>query len=197
MCKFKTLATAAAVALTANTSFAAGHANSWTLDGSLSNVSFGSIKNDYIGESHSFGDVSGTVSVEGAVEITLGLASVETMIDIRNERLGEFVFQNALSATLTAALEMDALNALETGGATTVEAYGTLNHLGLDTDVDATFFVMRLTDSQVLVTTNGMAMLSTEDAGLDDGIDKLQELANLDSITRVSPVTMRLVFNAD
>ena len=197
MCKFKTLATAAAVALTATTSFAAGHANSWTLDGSLSNVSFGSIKNDYIGESQSFGDVSGTVSVEGAVEITLGLASVETMIDIRNERLGEFVFQNALSATLTAALEMDALNALETGGATTVEAYGTLNHLGLDTDVDATFFVMRLTDSQVLVTTNGMAMLSTEDAGLDDGIDKLQELANLDSITRVSPVTMRLVFNAD
>lgn len=173
MCKFKTLATAAAVALTATTSFAAGHANSWTLDGSLSNVSFGSIKNDYIGESHSFGDVSGTVSVEGAVEITLGLASVETMIDIRNERLGEFVFQNALSATLTAALEMDALNTLETGGATTVEAYGTLNHLGLDTDVDATFFVMRLTDSQVLVTTNGMAMLSTEDAGLDDGIDKL------------------------
>ena len=40
-------------------------------------------------------------------------------------------------------------------------------------------------------------MLSTEDAGIDQGIDKLQELASLDSITRVSPVSLRLIFETE
>ena len=55
---------------------------------------------------------------------------------------------------------------------------------------------MRLSESQVLVDSNGMVMLSTEDAEIDAGIDKLQELASLDGITRVSPVSLRLVFNS-
>ena len=56
---------------------------------------------------------------------------------------------------------------------------------------------MRLRADKVLVTSDGMIMLATEDAAFDAGIDKLQELASLDGITRVSPVTLRLVFDAD
>ena len=37
-------------------------------------------------------------------------------------------------------------------------------------------------------------MLTTEDLGIDAGIDTLQELASLESITRVTPVTLRFVF---
>lgn len=196
MFNFKNMTAAAALTLCATGAFADGHAKGWALDPALSNVSFGSIKNDYTGESHHFQDVSGTVSAEGAVEITLGLGSVETMIDIRNERMREFVFQNAPTATITAALEMDALNALPVGGATTVETSGSLMLLGTETELDATFFVMRMSEDKVLVTTQGMLMLSTDDAGIDGSIDKLQELAGLDQITRVSPVSMRLFFDA-
>lgn len=197
MCKFKAIATAVVFSTLASTSYADGHATNWTLDPAMSNVSFGSVKNDYIGESHSFGQVSGTVVADGTVSITLGLASVETMIDIRNERIAEFVFNSAPSATITAALDMAEFSDLAAGQATTLETYGTLNLLGTETELDASFFVMRLSETKVLVTTNGMLMLSTEDAGINDGISKLQELASLDSITRVSPVTMRLVFDAD
>lgn len=197
MCKLKTFAAAITLSALANVAFADGHSTSWTLDPALSNVSFGSIKNDYTGESHSISQMTGTVDATGKVDITLGLGSVETMIDIRNERMAEFVFKNAPSATLTAELDMAELDKLEAGEAMTLEAEGTLSLLGTDTDLDASFFVMRLSDEKVLVTTNGMLMLSTEDAGFDEGIDKLQELASLDSITRVSPVTMRLVFDAD
>lgn len=56
---------------------------------------------------------------------------------------------------------------------------------------------MRLSADKVLVTSDGMIMLATEDTAFDAGIDKLQELASLDGIMRVSPVTLRLVFDAD
>lgn len=197
MSKFKTIAAAVTFSLLAGAGFAGGHAKGWTIDTDLSAVSFGSVKNDYLGESHTISDVTGTVDANGAVSITLGLASVETMIDIRNERMREIVFANAPTATISAQLDMAELSGLEAGAAAIIETYGTLNLLGTDTELDASFFVMRLNEDQVLVATNGMMMLSTEDTAFDASLDKMQELASLDSITRVSPVTMRLVFTAD
>lgn len=175
----------------------AASADSWTLNGDMSNVSFGSIKNDYTGESHSFGTVSGAVTDAGAVTLDLALGSVETMIDIRNERMREFVFNNAPSATVSASVDMAAMNALAVGEATTMELDGTLALLGNDVDVYGNLFVMRLAENRVMVTTDGMVMLAMDEAGVDAGIDKLQELAGLDGITRVSPVTLRLVFDQD
>lgn len=196
MSKFRIFTAAVALSALVTTGSAEGYAADWKLDPALSNVSFGSIKDDYFGESHTFGEMSGTVTADGTVTIVLGLASLETMIDIRNERMVEYLFQDAPSAIITAEIDMAELTGLATGEAITIQTFGTLSLLGVDTDLDVSFFVMRLNDAQVLVTTNGILMLSTEDAGFDVGIDKLQELANLDSITRVSPVTMRMVFNA-
>lgn len=190
---FKTTIAALAFSLTA----AAVQAESWTLDPGLSNVTFASIKNNYTGENHSFGDVSGTVSETGVVNISLGLASVETNIDIRNERMIEHVFNAATKATVTAQIDMAELNDLAVGESTIIETYGDLAMIGAETELEAKLFVMRLSESKVMVTTDGMIMLSTEDTGVDAGIDVLQELAGLDSITRVSPVTMRLMFNLD
>jgi len=198
----RVITTVAVAAVTAALGFAAspiradGHAAGWVLDPALSNISFGSIKNDYVGESHTFTKTSGTVNGEGAVTIELGLGSVETNIDIRNERMVEFIFNNAPNATITAQIDMEELNALPVGGSTNIETEGTLTLLGIENDLEANFFVMRLSESQVLVDSNGMVMLSTEDAEIDAGIDKLQELASLDGITRVSPVSLRLVFNS-
>ncbi|MEM7472190.1 MAG: YceI family protein [Pseudomonadota bacterium] len=194
MGNFTPITLATALCLTATSVFADGHAKSWVLDPALSNVSFGSIKNDYVGESHSFGDISGSVTGNGQVEISLGLGSVSTNIDIRNKRMIEHVFKKAPNATITAEIDMSELETLGVGEAKTIEAYGTLALLGTDNDLDANFFVMRTAEDQVMVASDGMLMLSTEDAGLDAGIDILQELAGLDSITRVSPVSLRLFF---
>lgn len=193
MSHLKTTITAIALSMAA---FAA-HAESWTLEPALSNVSFGSIKDDYFGENHNFGDVTGTVSDAGRVEIHLGLASVETNIDIRNERMLEHVFKAAGTATVTAQIDMSELKDLQVGQGKRIETSGNLSLIGTDTEMDAALFVMRVSEEQVIAVTDGMIMLSTEDTGLDAGIDVLQELAGLDSITRVSPVTMRLVFNVD
>lgn len=164
----------------------------WKIEPENSSIAFASIKNDAIGETHHFNDLSGSVDANGNVSVDIDLASVETYIDIRNERMREFVFNNVPSAKLTAEVEMQDLVELEVGSSTTTDAFGTLSLLGTEVDVDAVLFVTRLSEDKVMVSTDGMAMLNIADAGISDGIDKLQEIAGLDSITRVSPITMRL-----
>lgn len=193
MRNFKTLAAIACLSFTATGAVA----ESWTLDPALSKIAFGSVKNEYVGEIHSFGQISGSVNADGIVNVSLDLGSVETLIDIRNERMVEYVFDNVPNAEITAEVEMGDLTGLAVGEATTTEAFATLSLIGQEIDMDAEFFVIRLSDSRVMVTTDSMVMLSTDSAGIDAGIDTLQEIAGLDSITRVSPVTMRLVFDLD
>lgn len=170
-------------------------AQGWTLNADASRIAFGSVKKDTVGEVHSFETISGTVSAQGAVAVEIDLSSVETLIDIRNERMVEFVFKNSPKAMINAQVDMASVSALAPGESAVVDATGTVALSGSMLELDTEMFVMRISDGQVMATTNDMIMLSLADMGLTDGIDKLMELANLPGITRVSPVTLRLVFD--
>lgn len=172
-------------------------AESWTLDAAGSKLAFGSIKKGSVGEVHSFESLSGTVGADGAVAVTIDLTSVQTNIDIRNERMMEHVFKGLAEAQLTAQLDMAELNAIPVGGSSVIDIEGILSLIGTEVEVEAEMFVARMSDSQVLVTTNDMIFLSTEEAGITAGIDKLMELAKLPSIARAAPVTLRLMFTMD
>ncbi len=193
----KTVVIAAALAATGSIAYADGHAKSWTLDGENSKLAFGSIKKDYLGEAHSFKTISGTVGADGAVVIDVNLASVETNIDIRNERMIEHVFKNVATATLASQIDMAELTAMPVGGMSTMELDGTLTLVGTEVELYADMFVVRLSEDRVMATTDSMIFLDTEEAGIDPGVTKLMELAELPSITRAAPVTMRLVFDAN
>ncbi|WP_120635001.1 c-type cytochrome [Ruegeria sp. EL01] len=172
-------------------------ATSWTLDPEGSHLAYGSIKKDTVGEVNSFSSLSGHVSPDGKVEIEIDLSSVETNIDIRNERMIEYVFRKTGTATLSAEFDMQDVADLNVGGATTVDADAVLSLAGTDVEFDAEMFVARLSETSVMVSTNDMVFLSTEDAGLNAGVDKLMELANLPGITRTVPITARLIFTMD
>lgn len=193
MTRFKMTAAAVALAMAG----AAACAETWSLNGEMSNISFGSVKNDYYGEVHHFSGLSGTVDAQGLVSITVPLASVETMIDIRNERMRELVFKNSPTATISASVDLEALGGLGIGEGMVTETDGKLAFLGKDIDLFTSLFVMRVGEDKVLVTTNGMLMVATDELGIDAPINLLQEIAGLDGITRVSPVTLRLVFDSD
>ncbi|MCH2250637.1 MAG: YceI family protein [Cognatishimia sp.] len=191
----KTLMTAAVAAMVlAAPAFAGGHA-AWKSVGDESLIAFGSVKKDVVGEVHTFGDVSGTVSEGGDVAIAIQLASVETNIDIRNERMIEHVFKGMDAvANLTGSVDMDDVNDLAVGATTVTDFEGTLSLAGVASDIETELFVARLSEGRVLVTTSDILMLSTADIGVNAGVDKLMELASLPGITRVSPATVRMVF---
>ncbi len=169
-------------------------AEGWTLVPDGSHLAYGSIKKDSVGEVNSFTSLSGTVSPDGQAMIEIDLSSVETNIDIRNERMIEYVFRKAGTATLMAEIDMGELSALEVGQTATVDSEAVLSLVGTDVEFDAELFVARLSEKSVLVTTNDMVFIGTEDAGVNAGVDKLMELAELPGITRTVPVTARLMF---
>lgn len=185
----------AAAVISTTLAIAPTFASAWDLAAEDSVVSFGSIKNDFIGEAHTFSGLSGSVSNDGAVNVSIDLTTVNTNIDIRNERMAEHVFAGAASAEISATVDMSEIKKLRPGQSTTMEVEAVMTLLGNEVDVYLDAFVLRVSPSKVMVSTNTASYLSTEDLGVDAGIDVLQGLANLDSITRVTPVTLRLMFN--
>ncbi|WP_299948961.1 YceI family protein [uncultured Ruegeria sp.] len=169
----------------------------WTLNPDTSHLAYGTVKIDDVGEVNSFTSLSGHVSDDGKVEIDIDLSSVETNIDIRNERMIEYVFRKAATATLTAEIDMDEVSKLEVGASTTIEVDATLSLVGTDVNFYTDMFILRLSESSVMVSTNDMVFISTEDADVSTGVDKLMELAQLPNITRTVPVTARLMFTQD
>ncbi|WP_170516287.1 c-type cytochrome [Ruegeria atlantica] len=172
-------------------------ADGWTLVPEGSHLAYGTIKKDTVGEVNSFTNLSGHVSPDGKAEIQIDLSSVETNIDIRNERMIEYVFRKAGTAALTATFDMAEVSSLGIGETTTVDTEAVLSLAGTDVAFDAEMFVARLSESSVMVSTNDMVFISAEDAGVNAGVDKLMELASLPGITRTVPVTARLIFNLD
>ncbi|MEM9972480.1 MAG: YceI family protein [Pseudomonadota bacterium] len=183
---------AAGLALLATTA----SAEMWTLDGANSKVGFGSVKSDVIGEGHSFSGLSGTVSEGGTVDLTLDLATVATSIDIRNERIQEHVFKMAPTAQLTAEVDMDAMSGMAVGGTMESLVEGTLMFLGEEVYVDLPVIAARLAEDKVLIVSDGVTYLSTEELGIDEGVNTLMNLAGLESIDRAVPVTVRFMFTA-
>ena len=189
----KSLAAFTALALTMT---APAFAENWSLIGDASKVAFGSIKKDTIGEVHHFSSLSGSVDDNGKVSVEIDIASVETWIDIRNERMQKMVLNAAPKATISAQIDAGALSALKPGDTTTADVEGILTINGTDVEIETSLFIARLSEKKMMATTDEMIMLSMKEAGIDEGITKLMEVAKLPGITRVSPVTLRLVFEA-
>ena len=173
------------------------NAETWTLDGEASHLAFGSIKKDKIGEVNSFSGLKGTVDADGKADVTIDLTTLETNIDIRNERMLEHVFKGAGEAQLTTQLDMDEVKGLAVGEMAAVDVEGALSLLGVSTELDLEMVVVRLAENKVMALSNDMVFVGTEKLGVTAGIDKLMELAKLPGITRTSPVTLRLVFTSD
>jgi len=190
------VAAVAVFALAGQTALAGGHAaKAWSLNSEASKLAFGSVKKDVIGEVHSFESISGMVEADGTVTVEIDLTSVQTNIDIRNERFGEHVFKGVATAKLSTKIDLDAMDKMAVGATEIIDIEDTLSFLGAEIEIEAEMFVARLSDTKVLVNTNDIIFLSTEDAGITAGIDTLMELAKLPGITRTSPATMRLIFD--
>lgn len=174
--------------------FADGH-GVWTSMDEHSQIAFGSVKKNTTGEVHHFNSIKGTVDAEGQLTLSIDLSSVETNIDIRNERMAKHVFNDGTAkATVVGSIDMDDVQSLSVGDVMVTDFEGVLTLGVAKVDIEAEMLVARLADNRVMVSTADFIMLSTEDLGIDAGIDALMALAKLPSITRVTPVSIRAVF---
>ncbi len=168
----------------------------WHLLPAQSHLSFISIKKNTIIETHSFGKLSGAVGVDGVVDINISLDSVETNIDIRNERMRTYLFETDTFplATISTKIDMASFAAMPIGGRMNFSQDIVVNMHGKSAGFDVDFIVTRLGINKVAVDSRNPVVLDIEDFALQDGVEKLRELASLPSITPAISVNFSLAF---
>ena len=168
----------------------------WMLSPGESRVSFVSVKQGATGEVHHFTEAEGAVSEQGTVSLSIDTASVETGIDVRDERMVDYLFQSAVfpTATLSMKIDMEELSEMEVGETRQLSVTGSLSLVGQSGDVEAELMVSRISDDKVLVATLQPVVVQAESFDLIAGIDTLRELAELSSISVAVPVSAVLVF---
>ena len=168
----------------------------WTLDGADSKLSYVSIKADEIAELNRFEGLSGSVAADGAATIEIDLSSVETGVDIRNERMRDifFVVADNPTATVSAQIDPAAFESLAVGASTDTTLDGTLSLKGAEAPFQAEVTVTRIGADRVLAVSDAPVIVDAARLDLVEGLGQLQELAGLPSITPVVPVTFSLAF---
>jgi hypothetical protein len=169
----------------------------WTLDNDSSQVSFVSVKAGDAGEVHRFTEISGELSSGGNASVTIQLASVDTLIPLRDERMRELLFQTNLfpTASLSTNIDMDALNAIEPGDSMDMAANLTLELHGQQLSLAAEMIVARLGDQRLMVSSRKPVIVNAASVDLVNGIEALREIANLPSISKAVPVSFVLTFD--
>jgi polyisoprenoid-binding protein YceI len=168
----------------------------WELDNTRSVVNFISIKNDSIGEIHSFASLVGFIGASGNVQLTINLDSVETLIDVRNERMRELLFETVKfpAAQVTAQVDPAVLAEAARGGIVTADLPVTLTLHGQEKALTIPVLVVGEGDSSLRVFTARPVVITAADFGLESGVTALKEIAGLQAISNAVPVTLQLLF---
>ena len=182
-----------ALVVAAALSFSA--AADWSVNSAQSSLNFVSVKNDVVAETHSFKDLTGSLTEAGDFAVAIPAMSIDTMIPIRNERILEHVLTAKQYATINAKGKVDSkvLAGLKTGDSVVVEQALDLTLLTKTQSLTAKVKVTKVSDSQLVVTTVAPIMLDVNKFELNAGVEKLRELAGLKSISPMVPTTFSLV----
>lgn len=170
----------------------------WSLDNDRSALRFVTVKAEHVAEIHSFGRLRGAIDGDGAVEIKVELASVDTLIPIRDERMREMLFMTGMfpEATITSRVDIDAIAAWPAGDSALMEMEFELEIRGARRAYLADLLVVRLGDG-VLASTVRPVIVEAGSHGLTAGVEALREVVGLPGISRAVPVTIVLVFERD
>ncbi len=166
------------------------------LDSSQSRVNLVSTKvladgSSSAAEIFTFDSLAGSVGDDGSAMVTIDLGAIQTGIDIRNERMAEYLFETANYPEVTITSMID--DSTVTAGVRTID---------LDIDVDMHGKQMSYTvpvlvtadDSSVMVISEEPLLIDASSFDLQGGLGKLSELAGLLHIPTTVPVTFSLAF---
>jgi hypothetical protein len=168
----------------------------WELDSTKSAVNFISVKNDAVAEVHSFRDMVGYVSSDGAMQLNIALGSVDTLIEIRDERMRELLFETVKfpSAKVAATVDPKIIAVLAEGGTITTDLKFSLSLHGAQKSLTVPVVLVGESEERIQVFTSRPVIVNAADFGLEAGIAALQNVAGLKAISTAVPVTVHLVF---
>lgn len=175
-----------------------GPAPAYTLDSTGSSLHFVSTKKLHVIESHGFSGLTGQISTDGSAEVRIPLDSIESGIDIRNQRMREHLFETATysEAIISIDLDTDVFMNLAAGQSTVQDYTFSLDLHGMQMPITTQIRITRLSDTSLLVQNTQPIFIAAADFGLLTGIETLRTLAGLDVISFTVPVNFNLLFVA-
>ena len=159
----------------------ASFAPGWQIDAQSSQLRFQSVKNVTKVESSTFAAFSGGLSADGTLSLHVFLDSVDTKIDLRNVRMRFLLFETFRfpEAVITAKINAADLADLPSLRRKTIHLTYTLDLHGVKKELETDVAVTMVQDDTVVVSSTVPVVIATDDFGLAEGVQKLQEAANV------------------
>ena len=164
----------------------------WRLT-AASKVGYVSIKNNVIAEHNYFSGVTGSLNEKGQLKVSIDLSTVETQVDIRNQRMRDLFFEVTQypEAIVTAQLDMQELAQVESGAPLELVKPFTLSLHGVESTAEAHLRIVSV-GGRAWVSTVRPILISAADFGLEGGVAALRKIAGLEAIAAVVPVSVNL-----
>lgn len=159
-------------------------ASGWSLQPGASSLNFQSVKKQTVVESSSFATLQGGIDETGQAEVTVLLDSIDTKIDLRNVRMRFLFFETFKfpEAVIKAKIDPAVLADLETVRRKTIPMTYTLDLHGVTKEYTSDIVATLLTNDLVSIATSTPISIAVTDFNLMEGLNKLQEAANVDII---------------
>ena len=169
----------------------------WTIGNEQSQIQFTSIKKGSVAEVHYFNSINGCTDNKGSFSMVIDLASADTNIAIRNDRISKFLFEitEYSAANVSASAPAATLKLLQAGTSTHLETELSLNLHAVTKQLNESLLLCKLNDNTLIVSSYKPIILNARDFKLTKGIEILRELAGLSSISRAIPVTFNLTMS--
>jgi polyisoprenoid-binding protein YceI len=172
----------------------------WRLEPAQSSVNFVTTKAGQpgvaaIAEVQAFRRFNGELNSQGQVQFSVDLASVDTGIEIRDERLRTMLFNVGATprATFTAQIDPALLRELSIAGVRDLELNGQLTLAGQSKPVVAKVRVSALGAGMISVSTRAPIVVNASDFGLRAGVEALRDVMGLSMLSAAAPVSFALV----
>ena len=142
-------------------------------------------------EESNFSSSTARLAEDGAFTMDIDLNSVSTNVELRDQRLRDWVFETArfARATISGKVDIAAVDKLAVGQAIRLEQPLKLEIHGTTTDIDAELNVHRVAEDRIVVSTLKPVILDIKELGMTEGIGKLVEVMGLLSIVEQVPVS--------
>lgn len=169
----------------------------WQLNNEKSQFNFISTKKNSVAEVHKFKKLTGSINKQGAINFEIDLSSVDSKIDIRNERMKEYLFEviKYAKASFTGKIDLAVLNKLKLGQSTSIPLTGKLSLHGEQQVITTNVKVIKLAKKELLVVSEEPIIVNAENFKMVEGVLKLQALAGLPSISTAVPISFLLTFH--
>jgi polyisoprenoid-binding protein YceI len=149
-----------------------------------------------IGEVQRFSRFGGGMDAGGRISFDVDLASVDTGVEIRNERLRTMLFNVKVTpqANFVAQIDPALISALPANASRDVDVNGNLTLAGQTQPVAAKLRVARL-GSALQVATRAPIVIDANQFGLKPGVEAMREVMGLNFLASAAPVTFTLVLS--